>query len=214
MMLWRRITCAITAAAFGMGLVGSVGETAHAKTAVSAASCIVIEAVTGEVFYEKQAYEECPIASTTKIMTTLLCMESGDLDTEFVVDTDAIQVEGLSMGLVEGDLVTKRALCYGMLLPSCNDAAGTVAVELAGSYEAFAAQMNEKAAALGMTQTHFVTPSGLHDDAHYSTAYDMAILTAAALQNETFCEICSQSQAKVSFGNPPYDRGCKIPTSF
>jgi D-alanyl-D-alanine carboxypeptidase/D-alanyl-D-alanine carboxypeptidase (penicillin-binding protein 5/6) len=110
------------------------------------------------------------------------------------------------MGLVQGDLVTKRTLCYGMLLPSGNDAAGAAAVRIAGSYEAFADQMNARAAAIGMTQTHFVTPSGLHDDAHYSTAYDMALLTAEALQNEDFREICGQSQAQVSFGNPPFSR--------
>ncbi|MFR6495408.1 MAG: D-alanyl-D-alanine carboxypeptidase family protein, partial [Ruminococcus sp.] len=101
---------------------------------------------------------------------------------------------------------TKRALCYGMLLPSGNDAAGAAAVKLAGNYAAFAEQMNQKAAELGMTQTHFVTPSGLHDDQHYSTAYDMALLTAAAMQNETFREICRQPSAKVCFGNPPYER--------
>lgn len=176
------------------------------EVSVSAASCVVIEAVTGEVLYEKQAEEQRPMASTTKIMSTLLCLESGDLDTEFVVDSDAIRVEGSSMGLVEGDTVTKRALCYGMLLPSGNDAAGATAVKIAGSYAAFAEQMNEKASQLGMTQTHFVTPSGLHDENHYSTAHDMAILTAAAMQNETFREICSQSSAQVCFGNPPYDR--------
>ena len=177
-----------------------------AEPAVSAQSCILMEAVTGEILYEKQAQEQRPMASTTKIMTTLLCLESGDLDTEFPVDTDAIHVEGSSMGLVEGDIVTKRALCYGMLLPSGNDAAGAAAVKLAGNYAAFAEQMNQKAAELGMTQTHFVTPSGLHDDQHYSTAYDMALLTAAAMQNETFREICRQPSAKVCFGNSPYER--------
>lgn len=179
---------------------------AEAEASVSAQSCILMEAVTGEILYEKQAYEQRPMASTTKIMSALLCIESGDLDTEFVVDSDAIHVEGSSMGLVEGDTVTKRALCYGMLLPSGNDAAGAAAVKIAGSYAAFADQMNEKAQQLGMTQTHFVTPSGLHDENHYSTAYDMAILTAAALQNETFREICGQSSAQVCFGNPPYQR--------
>ena len=177
-----------------------------AEPAVSAQSCILMEAVTGEILYEKQAQEQRPMASTTKIMTTLLCLESGDLDTEFPVDTDAIHVEGSSMGLVEGHIVTKRALCYGMLLPSGNDAAGAAAVKLAGNYAAFAEQMNQKAAELGMTQTHFVTPSGLHDDQHYSTAYDMALLTAAAMQNETFREICRQPSAKVCFGNSPYER--------
>ncbi|MFR6495407.1 MAG: hypothetical protein ACLUOF_02495 [Ruminococcus sp.] len=75
-----------------------------AEPAVSAQSCILMEAVTGEILYEKQAQEQRPMASTTKIMTTLLCLESGDLDTEFPVDTDAIHVEGSSMGLVEGDI--------------------------------------------------------------------------------------------------------------
>lgn len=187
-------------------VTGSPKISAAAEISVSAQSCILMEAVTGEILYEKQAYEQRPMASTTKIMSTLLCIESGDLDTEFVVDSDAIHVEGSSMGLVEGDTVTKRALCYGMLLPSGNDAAGATAVKIAGSYEAFADLMNAKAQELGMTQTHFVTPSGLHDDDHYSTAYDMAILTAAALQNETFREICGQSQAQVCFGDPPYER--------
>lgn len=182
---------------------------AEAACSVSAESCILIEAVTGEILFEKQAYEERPMASTTKIMSALLCMESGGLDTEFVVDSDAIHVEGSSMGLVDGDIVTKRALCYGMLLPSGNDAAGAAAVRIAGSYAAFADLMNEKAKQLGMNQTHFVTPSGLHDENHYSTAYDMAILTAAALQNETFREICGKSEAQVCFGNPPYQRWLK-----
>ena len=173
---------------------------------VSAESCILMEAVTGEVLYEKAADQQRPMASTTKIMTTLLCLESGDLDTPFPVDNDAIHVEGSSMGLVDGDIVTKRALCYGMLLPSGNDAAGATAVKLAGSYAAFAEQMNRKAQELDMTQSHFVTPSGLHDAEHYSTAHDMALLTAAALQNATFREICGQASAKVCFGNPPYER--------
>ena len=209
-----RIRAGVLAAVIGFISITTLSAqfygTAETVFTDAAESCIVIEAVTGEILYEKNAQEERPMASTTKIMTTLLCLESGvengDLDTEFVVDSDAIQVEGSSMGLVEGDVVTKRTLCYGMLLPSGNDAAGAAAVKLAGSYEAFADCMNEKAAQLGMEHTHFVTPSGLHDDAHYSTAYDMAILTATALQNEIFCEICSQFKAKVCFGNPPYDR--------
>ena len=168
-----------------------------------------MEATTREVFFSQNADEHLPMASTTKIMTTLLCLESGDLDTPFPVDNNAIQVEGSSMGLVKDDIVTKRALCYGMLLPSGNDAAGATAVKLAGSLSAFADLMNERAAQLGMQNTHFVTPSGLHDEQHYSTAYDMATLTATALQNPDFREICGQATAKVTFGNPPYDRWLK-----
>lgn len=191
------------------GSVWQCSATAVELPAVSAKACIVMEATTREVFFSQNADEHLPMASTTKIMTTLLCLESGDLDTPFPVDNNAIQVEGSSMGLVKDDIVTKRALCYGMLLPSGNDAAGATAVKLAGSLSAFADLMNERAAQLGMQNTHFVTPSGLHDEQHYSTAYDMAILTATALQNPDFREICGQATAKVTFGNPPYDRWLK-----
>jgi len=176
---------------------------------VSAKSCVMIEAVTGNVIYEKNAYEKLPMASTTKIMTTLLCLESGDLDTPFTVDSNAIKVEGSSMGLVEGDTVTKRALCYGMMLPSGNDSANATAVKLAGSIENFAVMMNEKAKEIGMQDTLFVTPSGLDDGGHSSTAFDMALLTREALKNPDFREICGSETAQVNFGNPPYDRWLK-----
>lgn len=203
---WKKTMASWLAICLLWQMVGMDALRVRAAVSVSAKACILMEAVTGEVLFEQNARERLPMASTTKIMSTLLCLESGDLDRTFVVDSDAIHVEGSSMGLVEGDIVTKRALCYGMLLPSGNDAAGAAAVEIAGSYAAFADQMNEKAAALGMQDTHFVTPSGLHDPEHYSTAYDMALLTAAAMQNETFRTICRQSTAQVEFGNPPYLR--------
>jgi D-alanyl-D-alanine carboxypeptidase/D-alanyl-D-alanine carboxypeptidase (penicillin-binding protein 5/6) len=206
----KRILCGLLSAIW---LCHSIPVSAAAETdslpAVSAKACIVMEATTREVFFAQNETEPLPMASTTKIMTTLLCLESGDLDTPFVVDEDAIQVEGSSMGLLPGDIVTKRTLCYGMLLPSGNDAAGATAVKLAGSLSAFAEMMNQRAAEIGMQQTHFVTPSGLHDEAHYTTAYDMALLTAVALQNADFREICGQATAKVSFGNPPYERWLK-----
>lgn len=185
------------------------GTSAFAESAGlsgSAVSSILINADTGEVLYESNADEERAIASTTKIMTALLTLESGQLDRRFTVDPMAIRVEGTSMGLREGDIVTRRALCYGMLLPSGNDAANAAAVSVSGSMTAFADKMNEKAAALGMTSTHFVTPSGLDADGHYSTARDMAILTRAALKNEEFRKICGLSSAAISFGNPPKRR--------
>lgn len=172
----------------------------------SAVSSILISADTGEVLYENNADEERAIASTTKIMTALLTLEAGQLDRRFTADSMAIRVEGTSMGLREGDIVTRRALCYGMLLPSGNDAANAAAVSVSGSITAFADKMNEKAAALGMTNTHFVTPSGLDADGHYSTARDMATLTRAALKNEEFRKICGLSSASISFGNPPNRR--------
>lgn len=173
---------------------------------ISADSYVIIEASTGTVIASDNEFEKRPMASTTKIMTTLLLLESGNLDESFMVDNEAIKVEGSSMGLCENDIVTKRALCYGMMLPSGNDAANQTAVLLAGSMEEFSAVMNERASKIGLKSTNFVTPSGLHDNNHYSTAYDMAILTREALKNETFREICGTQSIKTSFGNPPYER--------
>lgn len=176
---------------------------------ISAKAAVVISADTGEIVFEKNSSEKLPMASTTKIMTTLLCLESGNLDEEFVVDSDAIKVEGSSMGLREGDIVTKYALCCGMLLPSGNDAANAAAVRLAGSLEAFAELMNERACEMGLSRTYFVTPSGLEGKGHGSSAYDMAILAREALRNPIFREICSQSSIQTEFGNPPYKRWLK-----
>ena len=175
---------------------------------VSAKGAVVIELKTGKVLYEKNAYTKLPMASTTKIMSALLTAESGGLDERFTVDADAIKVEGSSMGLQEGDIVSKRILMYGMLLPSGNDAANAAAVSVSGSVPKFVQLMNERAAQLGLRDTHFVTPSGLDDDTdeHYSTAYDMALLASAAIENGIFREICGTSKAKLCYGNPPYDR--------
>ena len=180
-----------------------------AEPEISAKAAVLISADTGEIIYERNSSQKLPMASTTKIMTTLLCLESGDLYEEFVVDSNAIMVEGSSMGLQKGDIVTKYALCCGMLLPSGNDAANAAAVKLAGSISDFAVMMNDRARELGLSKTFFVTPSGLEGEGHGSSAYDMAILAREALKNETFRDICSQSSMQVEFGNPPYKRWLK-----
>lgn len=180
-----------------------------AEPEISAKAAVLISADTGEIIYERNSSQKLPMASTTKIMTALLCLESGDLYEEFVVDSNAIMVEGSSMGLQKGDIVTKYALCCGMLLPSGNDAANAAAVKLAGSISDFAVMMNDRARELGLSKTFFVTPSGLEGEGHGSSAYDMAILAREALKNETFRDICSQSSMQVEFGNPPYKRWLK-----
>ncbi|MDE5937078.1 MAG: D-alanyl-D-alanine carboxypeptidase, partial [Ruminococcus sp.] len=176
---------------------------------VSAKAAVVISADTGEVLYSKNSDEKLPMASTTKIMSTLICLESGNLYEPFTVDSEAIHVEGSSMGLQEGDIVTKYALCCGMLLPSGNDAANATAVKIAGSIESFADLMNEKAREIGLTKTFFVTPSGLEGEGHGSSAYDMALLASEALKNDLFREICSSETIKLEYGNPPYTRWLK-----
>lgn len=172
----------------------------------SAVSAVLIEAQTGTVLYEKNADEQRAMASTTKIMTAILTIEAGDLDREFTVDSLAIMVEGTTMGLREGDRVSRRDLLYGILLPSGNDAANAAAVSVSGSISGFVKLMNDKAAELGLTNTHFATPSGLDAQGHYTTARELAKLTAYAMKNETFREIVKCQSAEVEFGNPPYRR--------
>lgn len=205
----RKIISALAAAVLIMRAMPGCHVYSAEKPAVSALAAVVISADTGEILYSLDHNKKLPMASTTKIMTALLCLESGGLDEKFVVDSEAIKVEGSSMGLQEGDIVTKYALCCGMLLPSGNDAANAAAVRIAGSIENFAALMNERAEEMGLTQTYFVTPSGLEGEGHGSSAYDMALLAAEALKNETFREICSSETIKLTFGNPPYDRWLK-----
>ncbi len=173
---------------------------------ISAKGCVLMDAQTGYILFEQNAQEKLPMASTTKIMTTLLTLESGDLDTPFIVDSEAIRVEGSSMGLQQGDTVTKRALCVGMLLPSGNDGANAAAVRVGGSIPAFLEMMNARAKAIGMTRTFFASPSGLDAEGHGASACDMALLAREALKNPDFAEICRQQSMTVSYGNPPYLR--------
>lgn len=173
---------------------------------VGAAAAIVMEAESGEVLFAQEIHRRLPMASTTKIMTALLTLEQPDLQQEFTVDDDAILVEGSSMGLQQGDTVTLYALAAGMLLASGNDAAGAAAVRIGGSTDAFAEEMNRRASSIGMNNTHFVTPSGLDAEEHYSTAYDMALLARTAMQNPLFAEIAASRRMTVSYGQPPYAR--------
>ncbi len=173
---------------------------------ISAKSYILMDKDSKTILASYNENEKLPMASTTKIMTTILALESQNIDEPFTVPEDWLKVEGSSMGLLPGDTVTMRDLCYGMMLPSGNDSANVVAMKLAGSLEKFAVMMNNKAKQIGMKNTNFVTPSGLHDDNHYSTAYDMALLTRYALNNPEFKEICSTDKKQLEFGNPPYKR--------
>lgn len=175
----------------------------------SAKAAAVINGDTGEVIYAHNADERLPMASTTKIMTALLLCEHGDLSKEITVTADMLKVEGSSMGLLAGDRVTYHDLLYGMMLASGNDAANVTAISLAGSVEKFAEMMNAKAAELGLENTHFVTPSGLDADEHYTTAGDLALLAAYALKNEDFAAAAASESAVLNYGNPPYRRSLK-----
>lgn len=201
-----KIISVIAALAAALLFLDTTAYSLPAAPDISAECAVVMNAETGTVLYENNAHKQHAIASTTKIMTTLLTLEAGDPDRLFVADKTAIRVEGTSMGLKEGDIVTRRALCCGMLLPSGNDAANAAAVNVAGSMSAFADMMNRRAAQIGMSDTHFVNPSGLDADGHYSTAYDMALLTREALKNPEFRNICGSTSVVAEFGNPPEKR--------
>lgn len=173
---------------------------------VIAKGYVLIEASTGRVISGSNIDTRLPMASTTKIMTALITLEQENIYQEFLVDDNAIMVEGTSMGLVKGDTASLYALANGMLLSSGNDSANAAAVRISGSIDKFTELMNERAEKLGMKNTNFVTPSGLHDEKHYSTAYDMALLAREAIKNPLFTSICSRETSRVSFGNPPFMR--------
>lgn len=184
----------------------TVSVSALESSDVSADCAVLISQQTGEVIFQKNAYEHHSMASTTKIMTSLLAAQSGKLHDEITVSKEMIQVEGTSMGLLPGDSVSLYELIYGMLLPSGNDAANVTAYYLGGNVENFAKKMNAKAKEIGMDNTNFVTPSGLDDKNHYSTAYDMALLGRYAVNDPVFRSVCSSKKVTLSYGNPPYKR--------
>lgn len=177
-----------------------------ADISVSAESAIVMNALTGEVVFSKNPYEKRGIASTTKIMTSLIALESENINKTVKAKKEDIAAEGTSIYLKEGDKVTIETLVKGMLLESGNDAANVTARALGGGKEGFAVLMNQKAHELGMFSTNFLNPSGLTEDGHYSTAYDMALLGSAAIRNEKFREICSASSLRVTFVEPKTER--------
>lgn len=176
---------------------------------LSAKSAILINAHTNEVVYEKNAFERRGMASTTKIMTALLAIEKGDLKKTVVAKDEDVRIEGTSIGLKDGDKITLETLVCGMLLESGNDAANVTASVIGKSREMFVSLMNQKAKEIGMENTHFENPSGLTEDGHFSTAFDMAILGSYAIKNKAFRDICSLSSLRVSYGNPEYQRTFK-----
>lgn len=158
-----------------------------------ARSAILIDASNGRVLYEENGYEIMPMASTTKIMTCILAIESGKLNEYVTVSSYAQMQPKVKLGLKEGDAYRLEDLLYSLMLESHNDTAVAIAEFLGGSVEGFAKIMNAKAKELGCTDTFFITPNGLdatcNGKKHSSTAYDMALITAYALKNEIFCEL-------------------------
>ena len=156
---------------------------------VTAKEAVVIEATTGRVLFAKNAERRAYPASTTKILTLIVALERGNLEATARVSENAAATEGSSIGLVPGEKMRLLDLLYGMMLMSGNDAAVTIAENIAGSVPAFAAMMNEKAREIGAKDTHFTNPDGLPDENHYTTARDLAVIAAYGYRLPLFAKI-------------------------
>lgn len=166
-------------------------EEIEADTSEALAACF-FHLDTREVLYAKNIHDRLYPASTTKIMTALVALEKGDMDAQATVSKEAITFNesGVSTAkLKEGDVLTLRQLLYALLLVSANDAANVIAEQIAGSQEEFVAMMNEEAQKIGATNTHFVNPNGLHNEEHYTTAYDLYLMFNKAMEYDDFLEI-------------------------
>ena len=165
--------------------------------AISAQKALVLDGVTGRVLYEKNADQQSLIASTTKIMTALIVCERCNVLDRMRIPREAVGIEGSSMYLKEGEILTIQELLYGLMLSSGNDAAVALAIYCGGTVEGFAELMNDKAHALGLQNTHFENPNGLDSPGHYSTARDLAVLAAYAMENPIFYQTVSTKNVTV-----------------
>ena len=156
------------------------------KPGISAQSAILIDAESGRVLLEYNPHIKLPMASTTKIMTTLIALENGELTDKIKIKRDDIGIEGSSIYLCEGESISLEDLLYGLMLRSGNDSAVAISNHLGGNLEAFVNMMNKKAKDIGANNTNFMNPHGLPHDNHYSTAYDLALITREAMKTEEF----------------------------
>ena len=164
---------------------------------ISARSYVLLDAATGRILQERGPDQRSLIASTTKIMTALIVCEQCNVLDRVRIPKEAVGVEGSSLYLQEGEILTIQELLYGLMLHSGNDAATALAIYCGGTVEAFSEIMNDKARMLGLTNTHFENPHGLDSDAHYSTAEDLAKLAAYAMENPIFSKIVSTKTVKI-----------------
>ncbi len=185
----------------------AVPQKSSAQMYVNAQSAILMEQDSGRVIFEKDAHTERRIASITKIMTALLAVESGKLDETVTVSNNAIKTEGSSIYLEAGEKIKLEDLVYGLMLRSGNDAAVAIAETVGGSLDGFVYLMNQKAEEIGMKHTHFANPHGLDDhEDHYSSAYDMALLTRYAMNNDTYKKIAGTESYRSESSNNKWDR--------
>ena len=157
---------------------------------VSARNAIALDSKTKQVLFEQNADEIVPMASTTKILTALIAISQGNLDREVTISKNASSIRGSKVGYIAGEKIKLIELLYGLMYKSGNDAAIAIAEDIGGSIEGFAKIMNEYARSLGLINSHFESPHGLDSPKHYTCAYDLALLTCKAMENDLFCQIC------------------------
>lgn len=205
----KRYILTISALLLGLFAAFYTNETANAYDKdifFSARSAIVIESSTNRVLYEKNAYQKLPMASTTKIMTALTVLNSCDVNDIVTVPKEACGIEGSSIYLQPGERLSVLHLLYGLMLRSGNDSAVALALHAGGSCENFAKMMNEQAHKIGAFNSNFVNPHGLHNDNHYTTAYDLAVISSAAMKNKIFSEIVSTKRIEIPCTARNYNR--------
>ena len=175
-------------------------NSASANISISSAeSMITIEAESGRVLYAKDENKRLPMASTTKILTAIVAIENvTDLDAKFEIPKEAVGIEGSSIYLRKGEHLSVRELLYGLMLRSGNDAAVAIAFAVSGSVEEFVKLVNNFVESLNLKNTHIVTVNGLHDNSHYTSAFDLSKITAYAMKNEVFKEIVSCKEKTIS----------------
>lgn len=190
----KRITYFLVAALFGAAVLLPVTVRAEGEpTDLYARSAVLMDADTGRILFAKNAREQMPMASTTKIMTLLVTLENADLEGAVQVSSYAASMPDVQLNIREGERYRLKDLCYSLMLESHNDSAVAIAEHVAGSVEAFADMMNQKARDLGCYHTYFITPNGLdakdEQGTHSTTAEDLARIMRYCMQNETFLEI-------------------------
>lgn len=166
---------------------------------ISSKNAIIFDRNSKIILYEKNPFQEVAIASTTKIMTCILALENANLSDTITISKKAAAVAGSTLGLKENMKLTLNDLLYGLMLRSGNDCAIAIAEHISGSTENFSFLMNKKAKELGLKNTNFVTPHGLDNEEHYSSAYDLALLTDYALNNTTFKKMVSTKRITINF---------------
>ena len=188
----------IFAMIFSLLTIYAFGEKRKSDFPISAKSAALYIPETKEFIYSKNSDIRLPMASTTKIMTALIAIETCDMGDIIEIDEYSVGIEGSSAYLKVGDVLTMEELVYALLLQSANDAAVAIAEHIGGDIEGFADIMNERASQMGLCNTHFTNPHGLDNDQHYTTAKDLAVIASVALSNEDFLKIVSTKKRTFS----------------